>query len=164
MRIRNERTLFLLLILVALVLQRIPWPESAAAFKPWFLGLVVAYFTLEVPGRISLGLAFVLGLCADLVTGVGVLFGEHAFRLTILVYVLLRFRYRLRFFPLWQQTAAIGAIFLNDSVLTVWVRMLGNYGWPPARFWFAPMTGMLVWPILFLSLDHLRQLARVRSI
>ena len=162
MRIRNEGTLFFLLIVTALTLQLIPWPEAASPFKPWFLGMVIAYFTLEAPGRITLGQAFLLGLCADVLTGV--LFGENAFRLTILVYVLLRFRYRLRFFPLWQQTAAIGGIFLNDRVLTVWLRMLGNYGWPPADFWFAPLSAMLMWPLLFLTLDRLRRRSRARSL
>lgn len=162
MRIRNEGTLFMLLVIAALTLQLVPWPESASPFKPWFLGMIVAYFTLESPGRISLGLAFLLGLGADLLTGV--LFGENAFRLTILVYILLRFRYRLRFFPLWQQTAAMGAIFLNDRVLTVWLRMLGNYGWPPTEFWLAPLSAMMLWPLLFLALDRMRRRSRGRAL
>jgi rod shape-determining protein MreD len=163
MRIRKESTLFFMLVAASLLLQLIPLPESLNPFKPWFLGLVVAYFTLESPARLSLGLAFLLGLCADVLNGV--LFGEHALRLTILVYVLLRFRYRLRFFPLWQQTAAITALLLNDRVLTVWARMtLGNYGWPPLNFWFSPLSTLLLWPMLFLAFDRLRQLTRVRSI
>jgi rod shape-determining protein MreD len=162
-RIRNEATLFLILIAASLVLQLVPWPETLAPFKPWFLGIVVSYFTLESPGRMTLGFAFVLGLIADVLPGV-VLFGEHAFRLTILVYILLRFRYRLRFFPLWQQTAAMGAIFLNDAVLSVWVLKFANYGWPPLRFWLAPFVAMLLWPAIFLSLDRLRQLTRVRTL
>ena len=52
----------------------------------------------------------------------------------------------------------------NDRVLTVWLRMLGNYGWPPVDFWFAPISAMLLWPVLFLALDRLRRRSRARSL
>lgn len=162
MRVRGELALFLVLLAISIVIQIIPWPEPVNAFKPWFLALVVAYFTLEAPAKVSLGQAFCLGLIADLMGGV--LLGEHALRLVILVYSLLRFRNRLRFFPLWQQTALIAALMLNDRVVSAWARVvLGNYGWPPLSFWLPPLSVLILWPLLFLSFDRLRQLARARS-
>jgi rod shape-determining protein MreD len=153
-----QQWLFSISIFSAIVLQLVPWPHSIALLKPWFLGLVLAYFTLEQPGKVGLSKAFLIGLLADACNGL--LFGEQAFRATVLVYVLLRFRYRLRFFPLWQQTAAIGAIFLNDCVLSVWVRMIGNYGWPPLGSWLSPVTAAALWPWLFLLFDRIRRYTR----
>jgi rod shape-determining protein MreD len=158
MKFVPERVLFPLAIFSAIVLQLTPLPLVVASIKPWFLGLILAYFTLEQPGRIGLGKAFLIGLLADLSSGI--LFGEQAFRATLLVYILLHFRYRLRFFPLWQQTAAIGAIFLNDRVLTVWVRMLGGFGWPEASFWLSPLASAALWPWLFLLFDRARYFSR----
>lgn len=156
----REARLYFASISCALLLQLMPLPISISPLKPWFLGLVCAYFALEQPQRVGLGSAFFLGLTADLLNGV--LIGEQAFRLTILVYILLRFRYRLRFFPLWQQTAAMSAIFLNDRVLTLWVRLLSDFGGPPLSFWLSPLSAALLWPWLFLLLDRLRLFARIR--
>jgi rod shape-determining protein MreD len=142
-------------------MQLVPWPFAIDAIKPWFLGLVLAYFTLEQPGRVTLGKAFLIGLMADCTSQL--LFGEQAFRATLLVYILLHFRYRLRFFPLWQQTAAIAIIFFNDRVLTMWVRIIGDFGWPDLSFWLSPLAAAALWPWLFLIFDRARSLARERS-
>ena len=161
MRAPRENTLFFLMVFGAILLQLIPWPLAFSAFKPWLLGLVVAYYALESPGQMSLGFAFLIGLFADTVSGVQ-LFGEQALRLTILVYILLRFRYRIRFFPLWQQTLAIGALLLNDCVLTLWVHWLAHGETPRWSFWLSPLTAALLWPLIFFAFDRLRFIVRVR--
>jgi rod shape-determining protein MreD len=161
-RVRRESALFWGLIGLSWIFLLVPFPESFAPLKPWMLGLVVAFFTLESPERVGLGTAFTAGLIGDAFNGV--LLGEQALRLTVLVYVLRRFRFRLRFFPLWQQTAAMGGVFLNDLVLSMWVRSaIGNYGIPPLSFFAPALVGTLIWPMLFVLLDRVRHLSRVRS-
>jgi rod shape-determining protein MreD len=162
MRARHDFAVFWVLIAIGWVFLLIPFPESIAAAKPWLLGLVIAFFTLESPDGVGLGTAFGVGLFADAINGV--LLGEQALRLVVMVYVLRRFRFRLRFFPLWQQTAAMGGVFLNDLVLSMWVRSaLGNYGIPPMRFFLPALIGTLLWPVMFILLDRLRHLRRARS-
>lgn len=146
--------------LVALLLTLWPGPDWFMWVKPYWFGLVAVYWALEAPERMSLGRAFLFGLLGDLAQGV--LIGEQALRMTILVYICLRFRFRLRFFPISQQAAAVLGLFLNDRVLTLWVRLLSGFGWPDPIFWLAPLSAAAFWPWLFLFVDRLRHYDRGR--
>lgn len=155
---RTESQLYWLSWLVAVLLTLWPGPPWFLKFKPFWFGLVAVYWALESPRRMSLGKAFVFGLLADGLQGV--LIGEMALRLTILVYVCQRFRFRLRFFAISQQAAAIFGLFLNDRVVSLWVRLGGGYGWPDASFWASPLIAALLWPWLFLLMDRLQHYER----
>ena len=101
-----------------------------------------------------MGIAFSIGVIADL--AFGNLLGEQALRLTILAFILQRFRARMRFFPLSQQALAIGALLLNDRIVTAVLHLaLGEPALPPLA-WAAPAIGMVLWPPLFYLLDSLR--------
>lgn len=160
-RSRSGPWLFWLSLLAAVALGLLPMPTAIHAFKPFWLALVAIYWLLEDPHRIGLGFAFVLGLAADVVFGT--LIGEYALRLVVLAFLVLRFRARLRFFPLTQQAAAIGALLLNDRVVVLMIRVFTGEGWPPVEFWWSPISGMLLWPWLFLLLDELRLRGRLRD-
>jgi rod shape-determining protein MreD len=153
--------LFLAAIIVALLFQLLYLPQPLGLLKPWLLGMVVCYYALEQPRFIGLGRAFLLGLIADALHGAQ--FGGQSLRLCIMVYLLLRFRYRIRFFPLWQQTALIAALFLNDSLVALWVRLLGNLSQPGIAHWLTPLTAACLWPIFFVTMDRLRRRQRVSS-
>ena len=153
-RARDGGSLFWMSVGLALLLGLLPMPASVAVFKPYWLALVLCYWLLEVPERIGLGVAFLLGLLGDLVYGT--LLGEQAMRLIILAFIVLRFRARLRFFTLVQQALALFALLINDRVVVLMIRGFSGEGLPPWTFWLAPVTGMLLWPWLFLLLDDLR--------
>jgi len=160
-RLREGPGLFWLSIALALVLGLMPLPGWVSVLRPFWVGLVLAYWALEAPHRVGLGVAFLVGIGADLVFGT--VLGEHALRLTIIAFLLQRFRARLRFFPLSQQSLAVLALLLNDRVVVLSVRMLTGEGMPPLVFWLAPVVGMLIWPWLFLLLDDLRLRRRNRE-
>ena len=141
-------------LVLALVLGLLPLPAAIAPLRPYWLALVVAYWVLEEPDRAGLGFAFLVGIIADLVFGS--LLGEQALRLVILAFILQRFRARLRFFPLSQQALAIGALLLNDRIVTVALHFLLGMPTPPSLAWVAPAIGMLLWAPLFLLIDTLR--------
>ncbi len=147
--------------LTAVLLGMIALPEALAPWRPYWLALVLIYWLLEGPDRIGLGFAFALGLFADL--AFGTLFGEQALRLCMLAFVVRRFRPRLRFFPIWQQSLAVFGLLLNDRAIALMVRLLGGEGMPPAMFWCAPISGALLWPWLYLLLDRLRMRLRLRE-
>lgn len=160
-RQREGGSLLPLSLLLALMLALLPMPATVAVFKPFWLALVLVYWVMETPQRAGLGLAFAVGLLADLAAGT--LLGEHALRLCILAFIVLRFRARLRFFPLWQQSLAVLALLLNDRVVVLMIRGFLDEGLPPASFWIAPAVGMLLWPWVFLLLDNLRLKLRPRE-
>lgn len=145
-------------VLLALLLMLVPLPGPLEPFKPYWPALILLYWTLESEDRVGLGLAFCVGLAADLLNGV--VLGEQALRLCALTFIALRFRSRLRFFPMWQQALAVLALLLNDRILLLIVRLLAGASFPPASWWISPFVGAALWPFLFLLLDDLR--ARLR--
>lgn len=148
-------------LLAALLLGLMPLPELLIPARPFWLALVLCYWLLELPERVGLGFAFLIGLLADVLHGS--LLGEHALRLCMLAFIVLRFRPRLRFFTLWQQALAVFAVLLNDRVVLVMIRGFSGEGLPPFEFWLSPLSGLLLWPWLFLALDGARLRLRQRS-
>lgn len=140
--------------LLAILLALVPLPPSLAPLRPYWLALVVAYWVLESPDRAGLGFAFICGLVADV--ALGAILGEQALRMVILAFILDRFRTRLRFFPTWQQALVIGALLINDRIVTAVVHVLVNAPQPAAMYWLSPLTGTLLWGPMFVLLDALR--------
>lgn len=144
----------------ALLSMLVPLPGALEPFKPYWPALILLYWALESGERVSLGLAFAMGLGADLLDGV--LLGEQSLRLCALVFIVLRFRSRLRFFPMWQQALAVLALLLNDRVLLLIVRAFAGESLPPPAWWISPFVGAALWPFLFLLLDDLRVRLRIQ--
>jgi rod shape-determining protein MreD len=141
-------------VFAALLLGLLPLPVALQPLRPYWLALVVAYWVIEDPDRAGLGFAFAIGLLADL--AFGGLLGEQALRLTVMAFILQRFRAQLRFFPLSQQALAIGGLLLNDRVVSAAVHLMVGEPQLPWSFWWAPLLGMVLWGPLFLLLDGLR--------
>ena len=160
-RARANALLFWGSLAMCYLLQLMPLPQALLPFKPYWLALMLVYWALETPERIGLGLAFVLGLAGDAISGE--LLGEQALRLCILCFIVLRFRSRLRFFPMWQQSLAVFALLLNDRIVLLMIRACAGEPTPPAAFWLEPVSAMLAWPWLFLLLDDLRARLRVHE-
>ena len=159
-RQRLSRWWFVGTLTAALLSMLVPLPGVLEPFKPYWPALILLYWSLESDDRMSLGLAFCVGLGADLLDGV--LLGEQALRLCALTFIALRFRSRLRFFPMWQQALAVLALLLNDRILLLIVRMLAGASLPPASWWISPFVGAALWPFLFLLLDDLRARLRIQ--
>jgi rod shape-determining protein MreD len=160
-RARTNAILFWSSVVLCFLLQLMPLPQALLPFKPYWLALILVYWALETPERVGLGLAFIVGLIGDALTGE--LLGEQALRLCILCFIILRFRSRLRFFPMWQQSLALFVLLLNDRVVLLMIRACAGEPSPPAAFWLAPVAGMLAWPWLFLLFDDLRARLRVHE-
>ena len=157
---RDRLSIIFATLAVALVLTLIPLPPTLDMLRPYWVALVLIYWCLETRGLISLGLAFGLGLVLDLVTGS--LLGLHALSLVIIVYLVTRFRARLRFFPPWQQALSVAALLINDRIILLWIISLRGEPMPALTFWLPAIVGTLLWPWLFLLLDRYRGTMRRR--
>lgn len=146
---------------LGLALTIMPLPAAFDLLRPYWIALIIIYWNLEGGRLRHLGHGFALGLLLDVMTGT--LLGQHALGLVILVFLLERFRARIRFFPPWQQATAILVLLLNDRVIHLWIIALQGNAWPAWQWWLAPVVGVVVWPWLFLLLDALRRRARAHS-
>lgn len=155
---RESRSLMLLTVAAAMVLSLLPLPELLAPLKPYWVALVIIYWALETRDMLSLGTAFVIGLLLDIISGS--LLGMHALSLLVMVFLVQRFRYRLRFFPPWQQALSVLGLLVNDRIILIWITALLGEPLPTWQYWLSTLIGLAIWPWLFLLLDSLR--ARVR--
>ena len=141
-------------VVAALLLGLLPVPGMLQPLRPYWLALVLVYWLIEAPDRAGIGFAFLLGIAADL--AFGTLLGEQALRLTVMAFIVQRFRAQLRFFPLSQQALAVAGLLLNDRVVAAVLHlMLGEPQLPPS-FWLGPVSGLVLWAPLFVLLDRLR--------
>lgn len=157
---RRDPGLILVSIILAALLAIVPIPEGVISLRPYWMALVLIYWRLESPDQVGLGTAFGAGLLLDLVTGT--LLGHHALSLVIIVYIVGRFRLRIRFFPLWQQAFAVLAVLVNDRLIHLWILALSGQGLPGWRVLWPPLVAMLLWPWIFLALDETRRRRRAR--
>jgi rod shape-determining protein MreD len=147
--------------LLGLVFAILPMPEMVSAARPFLLAMFLAYWIMEAPNKVGMGIAFLLGLLGDLMSAS--LLGEQALRLVVIAFLVQRFRARLRFFPLWQQAGAVGLLLLNDRIISAlvhWVMGAPQAGWAS---WFGWLLGMVLWPWLYVFLDMARLRSRERG-
>jgi rod shape-determining protein MreD len=141
-------------IVLALLLGLLPLPPVLQPLRPYWLALVVAFWVTEDPDRAGLGFAFAMGVIGDLAFGGSL--GEQALRLTVMAFILQRFRAQVRFFPMAQQALVIGGLLLNDRVVSAAVHLMLGEPQLPWSYWWAPLLGMALWAPLFVLLDALR--------
>jgi rod shape-determining protein MreD len=141
-------------LLAALLLGLLPLTAMLQPLRPYWLALVLAYWLIEDPDHVGLGVAFMTGLIADLTFGT--VFGEQALRLVVMAFILQRFRARLRFFPMSQQALAIGGLLLNDRIVAGVIHFVLGEPSSLREPWLAPLLGMLLWPLVFVGLDAMR--------
>lgn len=160
---RTDRRGVLALVLAAALLMTIlPLPAGLELVWPYWVALVLIYWVLEDQSSVNLGLAFLIGILLDLFTGS--LLGLHALSLVIMVYLVERFRARLRFFPPWQQAAAVLALLVNDRIILLWIQSFLGEPLPTWHYWLPALAGTLIWPWLFLFLDRARVGQRVPKV
>lgn len=152
-RVRAQSWTFIASIMLALLLTLMPLPLVIQPLKPYWPALVLIYWSLETSDRVSVGLAFAIGIVADVLNGA--LLGDQALRLAVLVFIVLRFRSRLRFFPMWQQASAVWLLLLNNHVLQALIRVFAGDTAMPLLSWLAPAVGAVIWPFVFLLLDDI---------
>ena len=158
---RESRSLIFLTLVAAIMLSLLPLPEMLTPFKPYWLAMVLIYWSLETHDMVSLGLAFLIVLVLDILSGS--LMGLHALSLVIMVFLVRRFRSRLRFFPPWQQALSVLALLVNDRIILIWITLLLGEPIPTWEYWLPPLVGMALWPWLFLFLDRIRSRMRLHK-
>jgi rod shape-determining protein MreD len=152
---RSRGWLLPLSLFAALLLGLLPLPPALQPFRPYWLALVLAFWVIEEEDLAGLGLAFVVGVAADI--AYGGLLGEQSLRLVVMSFILQRFRTQLRFFPLPQQALAIGGLLLNDRVIDAGLRLALGEPQLPWTYWWAPLLGLLLWVPMCVLLDALRR-------
>ncbi|MAI38836.1 MAG: rod shape-determining protein MreD [Alteromonas sp.] len=142
-------------IIIALVLQIVPLPIQADVYRPDWVLVVLAYWSMALPNRVNVGVAFITGVAMDIL--VGTTLGIHSLGLSVSIYILAANYQRLRNYSVWQQAIIIGLLSSLYHLLTFWVQHLltdiyfqVDYLWPVA-------ASMVLWPWVFWLLRKTRR-------
>ncbi len=142
-------------IVVALLLNGLPWQGYALMLRPDFVAVLLLYWCMHKPMRIGIGLAWLVGIFADVADAS--LFGQHALTYTILAFGGVVLHRRLQMFDLRQQTTQVLGLFVLTYTVYALVHWLVN-GEVIWGYFLGCITSTLLWIPLSLVLQALRQI------
>lgn len=117
-----------------------------AAWSPDVLAVVLVFWTVHQPLRISIGAAFFFGLLMDVHQG-GLL-GQHAMAYTGLSFLAITVHRRLLWFSVPSQAAQVLPLFAVSHALELTLRMLGGGTFPGWWMVLAPLIEAALWPLV----------------
>ena len=140
--------------LVGLLLSVWPMPPFMDIFRPLWLALLLAFWTLNLPHKVGMTTAFLLGLAEDVLYGT--LLGQNALVLTLITFLVLSLQQRLRNFPMWQQSLVILVIFGFAQLVQLWLSALTGNRQPTLALVWPAVISALLWPWISFGLRGLR--------
>ena len=149
----------LLSLLIGLILGILPLPGELELYRPDWALLILLYWSLALPERIGVGIAWLTGLFQDVLTAT--LLGQHALAYAVASYLIIKLHQRLRLHPLWQQSLSILLLLMLAQLIIFWIN--GIIGRPIQSwlYWLPSVVGALLWPVVFVLLRGLRRAFRV---
>lgn len=134
-------------IIFAFLLTLLPMPGWTVWLRPAWVLMVLVYWVMMLPEYVNVGSAWITGVFLDVVGGT--LLGEHAFALTIVIYLVTRLYSRLRMFPLLQQGLSIFLLVLLYQFILFGIQ--GFLGELPNSwlYWSSSLTSMILWPWVY---------------
>ncbi len=155
----HGRWLIALTMLLALVLTVLPLPGVLEPWRPEWTMLVIIYWSLALPVRVGVGIAWLVGLLQDVLQATPL--GSHALAFALAAYLTIQLYQRIRNFPVWQQALTVLLLLLLVRGSLFLTRGLMNAPALDWQFWLPVLTSTLIWPPMFLLLRFLRRAYRV---
>ena len=147
-------SLIALTFIAAALLAIAPVPEWALYYRPEWVALVLVYWVINQPGRVGVGVAWLVGVMVDALTGS--LFGLHALGLALVAYLTLRLRLRLRLYAVFQQASMLLIIIGLQLLLLQWLQILFDLPRGTSLIYLAPaVSSALLWPLARMLLGGL---------
>jgi rod shape-determining protein MreD len=132
-------SLLLAMVINMLPLGRTPW-------MPDLLALVLVFWTVHQPLRVSIGAAFVFGLAMDVHQAA--LLGQHALAYTTLSFFAITMHRRLLWFTVPSQAVQVFPLFVAAHAIQLAIRMMAGGTFPGWTILLAPVLEGLLWPVI----------------
>ncbi|MDR6984226.1 rod shape-determining protein MreD [Rheinheimera pacifica] len=147
-------------LFVALILTVMPMPQLVKLARPDWVLLVLMYWAMALPQRISVGTAFFSGFIVDVL--VGTVLGVNALAFSVVIFIVAQHHLKIRNFSVVQQSLLLGLLLAQYQLLLFWLShfLTGVYFMP--QYLWPVITGMLVWPWLFWLLRRYRRQLKIQ--
>ncbi|HET7923535.1 MAG TPA: rod shape-determining protein MreD [Rhodanobacteraceae bacterium] len=150
----------ILSLVLTLALVAVPLPAAVAPLRPDWVAVVLLYWSLMAPRHFSLFTAFWMGIALDTLSGA--LLGQNALALLVVVYLAERFYLRLRVFPISQLAITVFLLLGLYEFILFWIDGMAGRTVPLVERWAPPLTGTLVWMVLYVLFDRREREAPAR--
>lgn len=150
--------LILVTVLAALLLAIVhlpeSWPQWLGWLRPAWVAMVVFFWVMELPHRVGLVSAWVLGLLLDVLQADPL--GLNGVLLASITYVGWRAYERLRMYSILQQGGLVFLLVLVGDCVRLLVQDLAfDRGWSWGVM-FPALVSLLMWPLLYILLSRLK--------
>lgn len=136
----------LLSLLLAAVLTIVPLGDYLSSWRPEWIALTLVHWALIIRDRVSLVMAFVLGLLMDVLNGA--VMGQHALGYVLVTYLAVRLSLRMTPEAFLQQIALLFAILGLYLLVNLWIYTVtgtgGANGW---QYWLPLLSSLAIWPV-----------------
>lgn len=145
----------LFIFILTFVLEIMPWPVGVQGLRPAWIALLLIYWALALPDKISVGTAFLAGIVWDLL--LGSILGIHALVLSIAIYFVAKYHLILRNLSLWLQSLLVMAYIILIRLSIFFVELiLHGADFNTQELLGAVISGVL-WPWIFLLMRQIRR-------
>lgn len=116
-----------------------------ATWAPDLLAVVLVFWTVHQPLRVSIVAAFVFGVMLDVYQGT--LLGQHALAYTVMSYLAITIHRRLLWFKVPSQAAQVLPLFAVAHAVELGARMVSGGAFPGLGIVAAPLIEAALWPV-----------------
>ena len=116
-----------------------------ATWAPDLLAVVLVFWTVHQPLRVSIVAAFVFGVLMDVHQGS--LLGQHALAYTVLSFLAIALHRRLLWFTVPSQAAQVLPLFVVSHAVELSARLLAGGSFPGWMVLAAPLLEAALWPL-----------------
>jgi len=134
----------------------IPWQGWAKTVQPYWLALVIVYWSIEAPKHCGIFTAFFYSILLDILYGS--LLGKHGFSMVAMVFLITKIHKRLKMTSFWQLALMVGALLLNDAFIRTMIDWLSNNHNTISINLYSVITTILLWPWFKYIMDKLRRI------
>lgn len=142
---------------LCMVADFVPFAEPLYWLPEWS-ALMLMYWLVHNPRRIGLGAAFVLGLLVDI--GTVSPLGGHSLAYCLSAYWLMRHHRRFGLQNDGFQALMVGAALAGNEAVLALVHLLTEQRFAGWQIFYAPLTALILWPLLNRIMHFLSQRRR----
>ncbi len=146
-------------LLIGLLLLILPLPDWAQTYRPDWVALILIYWSMALPKKIGIWFAFLTGLLVDVTQGT--LLGQHSMALVMIIFINLNLYQRIRVLSLPRQALYVMVLLIINQIALVLIEGMLQRSTPLMAFLGPPLTGMVMWPWLFILLRDIRRKAHL---
>jgi rod shape-determining protein MreD len=153
--VTGNKSFIITSIFIGIILQIIPMPPPIDLYRPDWLLLILLYWAMALPNRVSVGIAGLAGVVLDLLYGTAL--GIHSFALAVSVYLVSANYQRLRNYSMIQQAMMILVLCVLYHLTSYWLQYLITgieFSW---IFLWPAISSTIIWPWLFWLLRKFRR-------